>query len=90
MLFYGNASSDKREHLLIGTKVMLPDCPVYQVCTVPSILVQRRIRTRSFEVFMKNIDLISQEHILQRHYIDDVIQGCQRQMALGPEHFLKG
>ena len=34
MLVYVNISSDKGEHLLIGIKFMLPDRPVYQVCTV--------------------------------------------------------
>ena len=34
MLVYVNVSSDKGEHLLIGMKFMLPNRPVYQVCTV--------------------------------------------------------
>ena len=33
MLVYVNVSSDKGDHLLIGIKFMLPDHPVYQVCT---------------------------------------------------------
>ena len=34
MLVYVNVSSDRGEQLLIGIKFMLPNRPVYQVCTV--------------------------------------------------------
>ena len=40
MLVYVNVSSDKGEHLLIGTKFMLPDRPVYQVCTAYNTIPQ--------------------------------------------------
>ena len=39
MLVYVHVSLVKGEHLLIGITFMLPDCPVYQVCTVLGIFM---------------------------------------------------
>ena len=55
MLVYVNVSSDKGEHLLIGIKFMLPDYPVYQVCTVSTkqqILMGTFFQSVYFQCFL--------------------------------------
>ena len=49
MLVYVNVSSDKGEHLLIGIKFMLPDRPVYHVCTVLEIFMSFKRVTWNIE-----------------------------------------